>query len=59
MVRPLQSNPWDADVPECHGQMEPLLIPLVENGTIVQESKNPQEYQDYVMKQVESLDLWD
>jgi len=51
--------PWDAEVPECHGQMEPLLTPLVENGTIVQESKSPQEYRDYVMKQVETLDLWE
>jgi nicotinate phosphoribosyltransferase len=51
--------PWDAEVPECHGLMEPLLTPLVENGTIVQESKSPQEYRDYVMKQVEILDLWE
>lgn len=51
-------TPWDADIPECHGEMEPMLQPLVENGKIVQEVLRPAEIREYVLNQVNQLDLW-
>ena len=51
-------TPWDADTPECHGKMEPMLQPLVENGKIVQEVLRPSEIREYVLNQVNQLDLW-
>ncbi len=50
--------PWDSDVPECHGEMEPLLHLLVENGKIVQEFPDATETRKYVLNQLETLDLW-
>ena len=51
-------TPWDADTPECHGEMEPMLQLLVENGKIVQEVLRPSETREYVLNQVNLLDLW-
>ncbi len=50
--------PWDAEVPECHGKMEPLLNPLVKNGKIVQEFLSAGATRDYVLEQTKKLDLW-
>lgn len=51
--------PWDADIPECedHGPMDPLLEPLVEQGTIVRDLEDPQAVRKYVLDQVKSLQL--
>ena len=50
--------PWGSVVPECHGKMEPLLQPLVKNGKIVQEELSATEIREYVLTQVNPLDLW-
>jgi nicotinate phosphoribosyltransferase len=49
--------PWDANIPQCHGPMEPLLQPLVENGTVIGDKKSPREIREYVLDQMESLPL--
>lgn len=50
--------PWSSKTPECHGKMEPLLQPLVKNGTIVQKELSATKIREYVLTQVEPLDLW-
>ncbi len=49
---------WDAKVPQCHGEMEPLLQPLVDNGKIVQKAESAARTREYVLEQVKRLDLW-
>lgn len=51
-------TPWGADPPQCHGEMKPLLQLLVENGEIVQKASGAGEIREYVLNQVEKLDLW-
>lgn len=49
--------PWNSEVPECHGKMEPLLHVLVENGNIAQEFPDATRIREYVLNQVKRLDL--
>jgi nicotinate phosphoribosyltransferase len=51
--------PWDSDVPVCHGEMEPLLHVLVENGKVVQKARSASKIREYVLEQVKNLDLWE
>ena len=50
--------PWNAEPPECHGKMKPLLHLLVENGKIVQKIPEAAEIRKYVLEQVKKRDLW-
>jgi len=49
--------PWDSKVPQCHGDMEPLLQLLVENGKIAQEKVDAAKIREYVLDQVKYLDF--
>ncbi len=49
--------PWGSDIPVCHGTMEPLLHPLVENGKIVQKFEKATTIREYVLEQTKRLDL--
>jgi nicotinate phosphoribosyltransferase len=50
--------PWDSDAPECHGEMEPLLHKLVDNGKIARKGLSAAKTREYVLEQVKRLDLW-
>jgi nicotinate phosphoribosyltransferase len=50
--------PWDSDVPECHGKMEPLLHRVVDNGKITRKSVSAAETREYILEQVKRLNLW-
>lgn len=43
--------------PKCGGDMEPMLKPLISKGKIVGELKKPSEIREYVLKQLEKLDI--
>jgi len=43
--------------PKCGGDMEPMLKPLISKGKIVGELKRPSEIREYVLKQLEKLDI--
>ncbi len=49
--------------PNCGGEMENILQPLIRNGKIVMEFPEPKEEREYVLKQLKKLDLnkrpWD
>ena len=52
--------PYDKSQPKCptcHGKTRRMLEPLVKNGTIVAELLKPREIRDYVLKQLQKLDL--
>lgn len=43
--------------PKCGKEMEPLLKPMIRNGKIVYKFPTPKEEREYVLKQLEKLDL--
>lgn len=43
--------------PKCGGKMEPMLKPLIKNGKIVAKLPSPKEIREYVLKQLEKVDL--
>ena len=43
--------------PKCGGKMEPMLKPLIKNGKIVAKLPSPKEIREYVLKQLEKVEL--
>jgi nicotinate phosphoribosyltransferase len=50
--------PWGSGAPACHSTMEPLLQPVIEDGSIVQKFPTATETRGYVLKQLENMDMW-
>ena len=55
IVLPL--NAEQPPCPHCGGKTEPMLRPLIENGKIVAALPKPREIREYVLKQLEKLEL--
>jgi nicotinate phosphoribosyltransferase len=50
--------PFDSrkpECPECGGEMEPMLKPLIQNGKVVAELPEPKEIREYVLGQLDKL----
>ena len=45
------------ECPECGGETEPMLKPLIKQGKIVAELPRPKEIRQYVLEQIEKLSI--
>jgi nicotinate phosphoribosyltransferase len=43
--------------PTCQGKMEPLLLPLIKDGKIIEKLPSAQEIREHVSKQLERVSL--